>query len=247
MPRVADLTDSAVSFLTTVVPVGEGVCEVCHGAPRTGFLRCWSCARTCSQVSGPILIVVPLALYQLEGQLHHVLSRYKDGYTAQVRESLSLLVAALLTRFLGEHGRCIEATTGFTWSRITTVPSSGTRPQPHPLDAAIQQSPTLRNQFAVELSRGTGELARNCASDGAFSALRDLRGQSILLLDDTLTSGARLQSAASSLASAGARVVAAVVVGRVIHPEFSPEADALWTRASGQPFDFSRCCLCATR
>jgi hypothetical protein len=38
----------------------------------------------------------------------------------------------------------------------------------------------------------------------------------MLLVDDTMTTGAKLQSAASALNLGGARVVAAVVLGRVI-------------------------------
>lgn len=70
-------------------------------------------------------------------------------------------------------------------------------------------------------------------------------GRHVLLLDDTFTTGAALQSAASALAVAGAQVVAAVVVGRVINPEFSAQAGELWRSAAATPFDFERCCLCS--
>ncbi len=47
-----------------------------------------------------------------------------------------------------------------------------------------------------------------------FRAPRPLTGASVLLLDDTWTSGGTAQSAAVALKRAGARSVAAVVLGR---------------------------------
>ncbi|HEY8200014.1 MAG TPA: hypothetical protein VII47_01535 [Actinomycetota bacterium] len=64
-----------------------------------------------------------------------------------------------------------------------------------------------------------------------------------VLLDDTFTSGARAQSAASSLHLAGAHVIAMVPIGRVINPGFSDEAATLLRRAREAPFDFNACCL----
>ncbi len=51
------------------------------------------------------------------------------------------------------------------------------------------------------------------------------------------------QSAASALALGGADVIAGVVIGRVIHPEFSDEMRELWERQRAIPFDFGFCCL----
>jgi hypothetical protein len=65
-------------------------------------------------------------------------------------------------------------------------------------------------------------------------------------VDDTYTSGANVQSAAVKLTVAGARVVAAVPVGRVIDTrrrDRFPEKHAFWRRQRGIPFDFGRCCL----
>lgn len=116
---------------------------------------------------------------------------------------------------------------------------------PHPLERAIQRSPYLHGQFEPLLVRAEGPLSHRQASDRAFAVTQDLRGRRILLLDDTFTTGAALQSAASCLAQAGAKVVAAVVVGRIITPDFSPEANSLWRRMARHMFDFERCCLCA--
>jgi orotate phosphoribosyltransferase len=65
----------------------------------------------------------------------------------------------------------------------------------------------------------------------------------VLLIDNTFTTGARVQSAASALALAGADVVAAVVLGRFVRPDYSAEARQLWERQRRLGFDFDTCCL----
>jgi adenine/guanine phosphoribosyltransferase-like PRPP-binding protein len=71
-------------------------------------------------------------------------------------------------------------------------------------------------------------------------------GLRVLLIDDTFTSGANVHSAAPALTTAGAGVVAAVPVGRVIDTRDAdryPEKLAFWRRQRGSPFTFEACCL----
>jgi hypothetical protein len=63
------------------------------------------------------------------------------------------------------------------------------------------------------------------------------------LVDDTFITSARLQSAASALTRAGANVVAAVPIGRVIHPAYNNRAKEIWETARRQGFNFDVCCL----
>ena len=245
MPSAQDLADSAAGYLVAVPPVGDGVCDLCHGAPNPGYRCCFSCAETFGQVSHPVATVVPISLYQIGGQLHHVLRGYKDSPDYAVRAQFSLIVAALLTRFLWRHGKCLAAAAGESWDLVTTVPSSRDRTLPHPLDRAIQLSTWLRSQSRPVLAKGAGDVRHNQADEGGYVVTQEVRGRQILLLDDTYTTGASLQSAASALAAAGARVVGAVPVGRVINPEFNAQAKSLWGRATAFPFDFERCCVCA--
>jgi orotate phosphoribosyltransferase len=65
----------------------------------------------------------------------------------------------------------------------------------------------------------------------------------VVLIDDTFTSGARLQSAASRLTLDGANVAAAVVVGRFMNPGWSTSAQELWDAADERTFSFDTCCL----
>ena len=59
----------------------------------------------------------------------------------------------------------------------------------------------------------------------------------MLLVDNTFTSGARGQSAASALQLAGAHVA----VGRYVRPDYSPATQAFWDDARATRFDFETC------
>ena len=195
------------------------------------------------QVSRPISLVVPISLYRRSGQLHHVLWGYKNIEDDTARRELRARVAALLWRFLDSHGACIEGAAGSGWDVLTTVPSSRERAGQHPLEQAIDMAPPLRDAHERFLRRGEVETGHNRASDQGFEVIADVEDRSVLLIDDTFTSGARIQSAASALALAGATVVAAVVVGRFVNPSFSDETQALWDNASAGEFSFDTCCV----
>jgi len=196
------------------------------------------------QVSRPIELVVPISLTELLGQLHHVLRSYKrDDYPADVRDKFTLQISALLARFLASHAECIRSAAHQDWDCVTIVPSSQGRVGVHPLARAMTMFRSLRDQYRPLLEPGSEAAAHNRASDTAYTVTSNVVGLKVLLVDDTFTSGARVQSAASSLHLAGAVVVAAIPVGRVIKPDFSPESAAVLAREREEPFDFSICCL----
>ena len=70
----------------------------------------------------------------------------------------------------------------------------------------------------------------------------DVGGRAVLLIDDTWTTGANAQSAAAALKAAGARRVAALVIGRYVNREWGHNDRRL--RRLPQPFDWGRCALC---
>ena len=76
-----------------------------------------------------------------------------------------------------------------------------------------------------------------------YEALADLRWHSVLLIDDTWTTGANAQSSAAALRAAGAGPVAAVVIGRHVNREWHRNDRRL--RELERPFSWSRCALCA--
>ena len=65
---------------------------------------------------------------------------------------------------------------------------------------------------------------------------------SVLLVDDTWTTGGRAQSASIALREAGAAQVAVVVIGRHFDRAFGT-GEAYYQRARSLQFTWDRCCL----
>lgn len=248
MPTAEEFTDPHLSTYCPPPPAGSGVCAVCHTA-TSGYYRCYSCHETVRQVAHPIELVVPISLTRtdMEAQLYNILRDYKSGSVDEsVKARHRLQIAALLQRFLTRHRSCIVGAAGVDYDAITVVPSKRGRTGTHPLEQAIALAPRLAGELETLLDPGPGEIGRNVAVDDGFVARPEARGRAVLLVDDTMTSGAKLQSAASALTPGGARVVAAVVIGRIIDvsdPLRFPEKLELWNQQRKLGFDFDVCCL----
>jgi len=187
--------------------------------------------------------VVPISLYEVPSQLHHVLRHYKSGAYPGQEADFSVRVVSLLAYFLRQHEACIEQAAGGGWDVITTVPSSRQRTGEHPLARAIRRVQRLADQYEPMLDLGSVQLSHNTASDDGFRTTCDVSGDRILLIDDTFTTGATAQSAASRLNLDGATVVAVVPIGRVINPRFSERTGEFWDERRAAPFSFDHCCV----
>jgi hypothetical protein len=245
MATAAPYTDPYLDTYTAVPAARPGVCAVCRSGPGPGYAVCFSCQEVIRQVSYPAMNVVPISLYTLNSQLWHVLRYYKDG-SGRSAELLATQVAAILARFTARHLRCVAATLGGDPAVVTSVPSTRpqSRPGQHPLQTAIMRVGRLAPRYRPLLVRGPVYVDHNRADDQAFTVPRRLGGERVLLLDDTLTTGARLHSAASALRLNGASAVAAVVIGRVINPEWNENCRRIWDQARATQFTFDQCCLC---
>jgi predicted amidophosphoribosyltransferase len=246
LPTAQELTDPHLSIYVPPPPAGPGVCAICHGSSGT-YARCYSCNQVRGLVTHPLGLVVPISLTRtdMEAQLHNVLRDYKYATDEGVRDQHRLHIAALLLRFLARHAPCIERAAGTRIDTITVVPSKQGRPGAHPLEQAIALARSLEKRHVRLLTPGPGTIGRNAPADDGFIASVSARGRRVLVVDDTFTSGAKLQSAASALTLGGATVVAGLVLGRVIdvsNDEY-PEKAALWKERIRVPFSFDVCCL----
>jgi hypothetical protein len=192
-------------------------------------------------VSRPLRRVVPISLCEMPSQFYTVLRDYKRD-TASAQPRFRLEAAALLHRFLQAHTTCITEAAG-EWDALAIVPSTRRPEGPYPMEGVIRQSKYLTEMYEPLLTRGPAEMVGRIADDNLFATTQSVHGTRVLLIDDTFTTGARIQSAASRLQLDGADVVAAVAVGRIVHPDYSDESKALWDRARSQPFAFDVCCL----
>jgi predicted amidophosphoribosyltransferase len=245
MADPAPHTDPYLGTYRPVPAAGPGVCAVCHSGPAPGRDVCYSCTLTMAQVSCPTPHVIPVSLYELPGQLWHVLRHYKDG-SEPGRGLFTLQIAAMLARFADSHLPCLAGLLGGDPDLVTTVPSTRRprRAAGHPLDAAVTAVTRLAKLHAPVLRPGPGPAGHNAAADDAFLLSEQLPGARVLLIDDTFTTGARVQSAASALRRGGAAAVVAVPVGRVVWPDWNENCRRIWQAACELPFSFDRCCLC---
>jgi hypothetical protein len=210
-------------------PPGPDVCGRCRGWTRPGHPLCFPCRLVESQVSAPCPRVAVVSLYRVGGALHQSLRRYKDGADT-VRRVVADRVAALAARYIWAElpGEVPEG-----WDGMVVVPSSAGRPGPHPLASALAGVGWLAPQlWDGALEPGPDPPVHRRASDGGYRvpAGAGVSGARLVVVDDTWTTGARAQSAASALAAAGADVAAIVVLGRVVTPKPGAPSGDWWLR-----------------
>lgn len=231
------LSDELAPDCVAIPQHGSDVCPICRGQRNDTETLCESCARCESQLPS-VRQVVPMTLYAKPSAMRDRLRYYKDGEDLSDRRRLSREIAALVERFFYEHGDYLVGRYG-KWDAVCVVPST-TREPPHPLERALARNAVdIRGPFEALLRRGPGEVAHRRANPQAFEPVADLAGRRVLLLDDVFTTGARSQSAAHALDSAGAKVPFIVVIARRINPDWRPEAAEWWASQLEVPFSWS--------
>jgi hypothetical protein len=239
MPTVRELTAVYGNFMHSPRP-GPDVCGVCFNFTN-GYSRCYACTHGETWLD----VVSPVSYSVAREQLHHALASYKR-LTGEVARRLGAELAAVLWRYLAEHEECVARAAGTTaFDLVTTVPSGEReRDECHPLRRIVGEivGPT-RNRHERLLERSAVDVPAREFHCDKFQALRALSGESVLLIDDTWTTGSSAQSAAAALKSAGAGPVAAVVIGRHLNREWHENDRRL--RGITRPFDWSRCARCS--
>lgn len=238
MATVRELSDPYTNFLLNPLsPTAQNVCSDCLTFTR-GYPRCYRCENCPRHVDA----VLPVSYSVHFGQLHTALRGYKRQ-TGAVAERFGLELAAVLWRFLSSHEGCLAERAGTdAFSLVTTVPSSSAeRDGAHPLHSIVGLIVGVTRRRYERLLGPSGHAAHGRAVDvHRYRAVRPLTEEpSVLLLDDTWTTGASVQSAAGALKAAGARRVGAVVIGRHVHEDYQDNGDRL--REVVRPFQWDRC------
>jgi hypothetical protein len=182
-------------------------------------------------------MVIPISFYAKPSRLRDRMHDFKEHTDPAVRASEGRAVAAIAARYILEHGTHLEQRFG-PWDETVAVPSTH-HENPPALQTAIEEhSPDILAPFTRPLVRGAGDMGFNQASEAGFAVVDDVTGKSFLLLDDTFTTGARLQSAHHALLAAGATVPAAIVVTRKINPSTTYGSLDMWNRQTQVAFRF---------
>ena len=237
MVGVAELSASYANFMLGPRQ-RPGVCSRCFDFIG-GAGRCYHCAQHARWVD----VAAPIS-YSVGGeQLHHALTDYKrlDGEPARY---FMFGLAAVLWRHLADHERCLARAAGVDrFDLVTTVPSSDPeRQQTHPLQELVgKRVGPARGRYERLLSRTDADARPHQFNFNKYEAIRQVSGRSVLLVDDTWTTGANAQSAAAALKAAGADQVAAMVIGRYVNRTYGHNDRQL---RSLPPFDWHTCPWC---
>ena len=239
MPRVRELTALYENFMLSP-RAGPSVCATCFNL-TDGYRRCYACANQEAVIDA----VGPISYSVAHEQLHHALASYKR-LRGEVARRIGIQLAAVLWRYLDAHEPCAARAVGAdSFPIVTTVPSGDRqRDDRHPLRWIVADlvGPT-RDRYERLLTRSATDVDPRAFDAGKYVALRELGGESVLLIDDTWTTGANAQSAAAALRAAGAGPIAAVVIGRHVNRGWRDNDARLG--ALERPFDWRRCVRCA--
>jgi hypothetical protein len=189
--------------------------------------------------------VVPVSVVAVPSPLYAALRGYKDEAVAEARYRFASLVGSLLDGFVARHGSCLERLMEGPVDLVVPVPPTRRRGE---APVARLGAGHWAARVRPALIRGPGPLGHLRASRSGFAlagvrAAAELPGCRAVLLDDVLTTGARAQSAAATLADAGAGAVAVLVVGRAVRPARSTVQAAYWRRVAAAGFSPGRCCV----
>lgn len=220
---------------------GDGVCTVCFNLTR-GFERCYCCA----QGELALTAVVPISYSVGGGQLHRALIGYKRLH-GEIARRLTVELAAVLWRFLALHEQCVATAAHVSgFELVTTVPSgSRERDEQHPLRRIVGDlvAPT-HERYRQLLRRSLARVPPREVNAHKFEPLTRLRGERVLLIDDTWTTGASARSAAVALNHVGAGPIAVVVIGRYLNRRWGDNDRRL--AALDPTFDWGRCAACGS-
>jgi adenine/guanine phosphoribosyltransferase-like PRPP-binding protein len=170
----------------------------------------------------PLTPVVAVADYWIGDDMHRHLRGYKDAPVGEARRAHVEQLTALIDDWLVRHRRRLSGRFGSGWDVVATVPSS-CRPRGAPVDALVSGVVELRRRWLPLLIRGEEAIDHLIASRHGFEVEASvdrawLRRRRVLVVDDTIITGARAQSAAATLRLSGAAVAGILVVGRGLAP-----------------------------
>jgi predicted amidophosphoribosyltransferase len=205
----------------STIPVSPaGHCGVCGGTRHGGFALCFCCTAVVEQLRLPLVPVVAMAEYRLGDRMHRLLRGYKDAPSLVAREARTAALAALVELWLGANEESLRVRFSGGWDLVTTVPSSRGRVG-SPADALVERVLSLADATRSLLVRGDERLGHLVAARRGYVLSPDvesraLADKSVLVFDDSVTTGARAQSAAAALRTVGVRVKGILVVGRAL-------------------------------
>lgn len=248
MPTVLELTAPYGNYLLPVRSAAANVCAVCGTSVSGSYPTCYQCSQARSALPHRADAVAAIALSVKGRQYAHELWSYKNAPNQETRSVLQLRLSALLWRWVQVHEPCLARRAGVTrFDRATVVPSTSGRHQAPLAQMVGQIVAPLADRYADLLAYNHDAPADRSFDPDKFVAQGSLAGESVLLVDDTWTTGAHAQSAASVLKAAGASRVGTLVLGRHFTTQqsgvYGEAAIAYLAASTSAGWDFDSCML----
>ena len=173
-------------------------CCVCGVAAGGTHALCFCCRRIVEQLHLPLTPLVSMAEYRLADRLHRWLRGYKDAPVAEARLVHRCQLAGMVGDWLDRNGLDLARRLGSGWDVVTAVPSSR-RPSGPPVDAIVSSVPALADRHRRLLVRGSRPVDHLVADRLGFVPAPGveaaaLAGQAVLLVDDSVATGARARA-----------------------------------------------------
>ena len=212
------------ALIPVAAPWPDICCESCRSGVGVGHSRCSQCYQH------DVPTVLPISMSVHGSPLHHRLRGYKDAPSSEARREHALVLAALLRLFLRRHRDCLGDTPDF----VVTVPSK----KRDALATVVKMLPKLNAKHTRALkATGTSSVPRYKL------VASQVEGRSVLLLDDTFTSGRSIAAAHSALVEGGAEILGPLVIGRHFRPDYWAN-ERLWNCLKGRKWSLDECGLC---
>ncbi len=197
-------------------------CSLCGGAVGTmyngtPFARCPQCRNYGNEVTA----LIPIT-YSLDEGLESMLHRYKDFGVQWLEGPLR----SLLWYFTTRHGDCVKKAYG-PFDLALAVPSDNLERGFDHLERIAAPvgggEPPFQWRFdIISRNRAVSRPKRGELKPDAYIVTSNsVQGKSVILLDDTWTSGASIASAAAALRHAGAQSVTALTLGRQLNSSWT--------------------------
>lgn len=225
-------------LLRSLVPHAEGACDYCHGAVGcddggSPYQTCYQCGQyylpfeqtaTGWRWPTPVLAKVVPITYSLDEGFESLLHNYKRSSPGPLNTARAALIGSILAEFLPAHRPCLDAIAGAI-THATTVPPRVQRS----FDPMVDAIGSITGEGGSDpwglvwdhglVMRTTARAHRRGEMDARYYELgpgRDVTGGTVLVVDDTWTSGVSMASVACRLRQAGAAAVVGVPLGRQV-------------------------------
>jgi predicted amidophosphoribosyltransferase len=234
--ELVSFSDTIAQYLSPIAHNGDDVCRMCRSGRLNTEALCGACVRRTDEIDLLCMHIIPISYYVTPSTLRDWMHDFKNHTDGAVRDRAGKSVAAIFVRYLLEHRAALQTTLG-DWHDIVAVPSSHAPGSSPLVDAINTFAPQLVDIQVAPLVDGA-KIDRR-ASTHRFVATQEGSGRRVLLVDDTYTTGATVQSAAHTLRVAGFEVIAIICVARKINPDPQWGTDQLWARQNNVAFSFT--------